>query len=60
MKIFGSDTTRLVISNEEMNDTMKTIKSLEESGLLIKDISITIKKEAKEKKEGFLGILLGT
>ena len=60
MKIFGSDTTRLVISNEEMNDTMKTIKSLEESGLLIKDISITIKKEAKEKKEGFLGILLDT
>ena len=60
MKIFGSDTTRLVISNEEMNDTMKTIKSIEESGLLIKDISVTIKKEAKEKKEGFLGILLGT
>ena len=43
-----------------MNDTMKTIKSLEESGLLIKDISVTIKKEAKEKKEGFLGISLGT
>ena len=43
-----------------MNDTMKTIKSIEESGLLIKDISVTIKKEGKEKKEGFLGILLGT
>ena len=36
-----------------MNDTMKTIKSLEESGLLIKDISVTIKKEAKEKKKDF-------
>ena len=34
--------------------------SLEESGLLIKGVSETIKSEAKEKKEGFLGMLLGT
>ena len=33
---FESDSTTLIISNEEMNDIMKIIKSLEESGLLIK------------------------
>ena len=31
-----------------MNDTMKTVKSLEESGLLIKGVTKTIKNEAKE------------
>ena len=39
---------------------MKIIKSLEEYGLLIKDVSETIKNEAKEQKGGFLGMLLGT
>ena len=43
----------LIISNEEMNDIMKIVKSLEESGLLIKGVSQTIKDEAKNKKEGF-------
>ena len=52
--------TTLIISNEEMNDILKIVKSLEESGLLIKGISKTIKNEAKEQKGGFLGILLGT
>ena len=46
-KIYGSDTTALIISNEEMKDIMKIVKSLEESGLLIKDISETVKNEAK-------------
>ena len=36
-----------------MNDIMKIIKSLEESDLLIKGISKTVKNEAKNKKEGF-------
>ena len=40
----------LIISNEEMNDIKKIINSLEESGLLIKDVSETIKNEAKEQK----------
>ena len=40
--------TTLIILNEEMNDIMKAVKSLEESGLLIKDVSETIKNEAKE------------
>ena len=45
-KMFGSGKTTL-ISNEEMNDIMKIVKSLEESGLLIKGVSKTIKNEAK-------------
>ena len=39
---------------------MKIVKSLEESGLLIKGISETIKNDAKEQKGGFLPMLLGT
>ena len=58
--MFGSGTTALIISNEEINDIMKIVKSLEESGLLIKDVSKTIKNKAKEQKGGFLGMLLGT
>ena len=59
-KMFGSGATTLIISNEEMNDVMKIVKSLEESGLLIKSISERIKTEAKVQKEGFLSMLLGT
>ena len=59
-KMFQSGNTTLIISYEEMNDIMKIIKSLEESGSLIKDISETIQNEAKEQKGGFLGMLLGT
>ena len=35
-KMFGSDITTLIISNEKLSDIMKLVKSLEESGLLIK------------------------
>ena len=42
-----------------MEDIMKIVKSLEESGLLIKGISETIKNEAKQQKGSFLPILLG-
>ena len=59
-KMFGSNTITLIISNEEMNDIMKMLKSLEESGLLIKGVSEAIKNEAKEQKGGFLSMLLGT
>ena len=59
-KIFGSGFTTLIISNEEMNDIMKIVKSLEESGLLIKILSQTIKNELKEQKVGLLSMLLGT
>ena len=43
-----------------MNDTMKILKSLEESGSLMKGLNDTIKNEAKEQEGGFLGMLLGT
>ena len=43
-----------------MEDIMKTVKSLEESRLLVKGISETIKNDAKEQKIGFLLMLLGT
>ena len=46
--MFESGNTTLIIYNEEMNDTMKIIKSLEESGLLIKGVSKTTKNKAKE------------
>ena len=57
--MLGSGMTTLIISNEEMNDIMKIIQPLEESGLLIKGISEAIKNEGKEQKGGFLGMLLG-
>ena len=58
--MFGSGFTTIVISNEEMNDIMKIVKSLEESGLLIKGVSEAIKNEAKEQKGGYIGMLLET
>ena len=42
-KMLGSGFTRLIMSNEEMNDTMKIVKTLEDSGSLIKGVSKTIK-----------------
>ena len=59
-KMFGSGFTTLIISNKEMEDIMKIVKSLEDSGLLINGVIETIRNEAKEQKEGFLGMLLDT
>ena len=57
--MFVSGAMTLRTRNEEINDIMKIIKSLEESGLLIKGISNTTKNEAKEQKGGLISILLG-
>ena len=54
-KMLGSDNMTL-ISNEEMNNIRKIVKSLEESALLIKRVSETIKDESKEQKGGFLAL----
>ena len=51
-KMFGSGTTTLVISNEEINDIMKI--ALEDSGISLKGITKRIKNETKEQKGGFL------
>ena len=59
-KMLGSGTTTLVISNDEMDDILKIVKSLENSGVLLKGVSETIQLEAKEQRGGFLGMLLGT
>ena len=46
-KILGSEMTALIISNEEMDDITKIVKSLEESGLSTEGVSKTIEYEAK-------------
>ena len=59
-KILGSGhNTTLIISKDEMEDTLKIVKSLEDSGILLNGVSETIKNEAKEQKGGFLSVLLG-
>ena len=62
-KILGSghnNNTTLIISNDEMDDILKIVKSLEDSGVFLKGVSETIQPEAKEQRGGFLGILLST
>ena len=61
-KILGSghNNTTLIISNDEMDDILKIVKSLENSGVLLKGVSETIQREAKEQRGGFLSMLLGT
>ena len=59
-KILGSgNTATLIISNDEINDIIKIVKSLEDSGLLLK-VTETVQNEVKEHKGGFLSMLLGT
>ena len=43
-----------------MKDIIRIVKSLEDSGLLLKGFSKTIQNEAKEQKGEFLSMLLGT
>ena len=59
-KVHGSGATTLIISNEEMNDIIKIVQTLEDSNILWKRVTKTIKNEKKEQKGGFLIILLGT
>ena len=59
-KMFGSGTTTLIISNEEMNDISKIVQPLKGSSLLTKSMSEKIKNEVKEQNGGFLTMLLGT
>ena len=49
-----------MISNEEMNDIMKIFQPLEDSNILLKGVTKTIKNETREQKRGFLSMLLGT
>ena len=58
-KIHGSG-VKLIIEQEHMNDIMKIIEALENSGILLKGVSKTIENETKEQRGGFLSMLLGT
>ena len=58
-KIHGSG-IKLIIEEEDMNDIMKSIEALENSGILLKGVSKTIGNETKEQRGEFLNMLLGT
>ena len=58
-KIHGSG-VKLIIEQEDMNDIMKIIEALQNSGILLKGVTKTIENETKEQKGGFLSMLLGT
>ena len=60
-RILGSvNHITLIISNDDMQDLLKIVKSLEDSGLLLDRITETVENEVKEQKGGFLSMLLGT
>ena len=61
-KVLGSghnNTTTLIISNDEIKDIIRIVKSLEDSGLLLKGVTETVQNEI-EQKGGFLSMLLDT
>ena len=49
-----------MISNDEKDDIIKIVKSLEDSSLLLNGVTETIQNEVKEQKGGFLSMLLCT
>ena len=59
-KLLGSGKTTLIISNDQMKDIIEKVKSLEDLCLLLEGVSQAIQNEAKEKRGGFLSMLLGT
>ena len=60
-KILGSGNhIMLIISNDDMQDLLKIVKSLEDSGILLDGITETVENEIKEQKRGFLSMLVGT
>ena len=59
-KTHSSGTITLINSNEEMNDMMKIVQAPEDSNILLKGVTKTMKNETKELKERFLAMLSGT
>ena len=51
---------KLVIQQKDMNDIMKIIEALENSGILLKGVTKTIEYETKEQRGGVLSMFLGT
>ena len=60
IEILGSGNTTLIISNNEIEDIIKIVKSLEDSGLLLEGVTETVQNEVKEQKGGFFSMLSGT
>ena len=56
-KKFRSGTTALIITNEEMKDVMKIIKSLESSTILMEDVNQRIENETKKNKGELLKLI---
>ena len=46
----AANNTTLIISNDELNDILKTVKSFEDSGILLKGVDKTIKKKQRNKR----------
>ena len=59
-KKMGGEGIKLVFEQEDVNDIMKIIETLENSGILLKGVKKTIENETKEQRGGFLSMLLGT
>ena len=60
-KVLGSrGHTTLITSNDDMQDLLKIVNSLDDSGLLLDGITETLKNEVKKREGGFLSTLLGT
>ena len=58
--ILGSGNTSLIISNKNIDDLIKIVKSLEDSGLLLIGVTESVQNEVLEQKGIFLSMLLGT
>ena len=58
--ILGSGNTTLIVSNKDMDDLIKIVKFLQDSGLLLKGVTESVQNELKEQKGRFLSMLLGT
>ena len=58
--IKGGKEIILIISNEDMNDIITTVKLLGNSDVLIDRVSEALKHEMKKQESEFLSMLLGT
>ena len=59
-KILGSGNTTLIIWNKDIDNLIKIVNSLQDSGLLLKGVTESIQNEVKDQKGGFLSMLLKT
>ena len=60
LKKIHASGVKLIIEQEDMNDIIKIIEALENSGIFLKGVTKIIENETKEQRGGFLSMLLGT